>query len=83
MEAKECNDQQRLKTQKNKIHAGAREVLQHGLGNFVWDSSGRRGEVGCSRKKLIAGDRRAEIGMRIFGARGPLKRTLVASSSAT
>ena len=37
---------------KKKIHARARKVLQHGIGNFVWTSGGGRGEVGGSHKKF-------------------------------
>ena len=38
MEGKQCKNQERLKMCRKKIHARARKVLQHGIGNFVWAS---------------------------------------------
>ena len=35
-----------------KIHAIARKVLEHGIGNFVWGSGSGGGKVGGSRKKF-------------------------------
>ena len=38
-----------------KIHARARKVLQHGIGNFVSASGSGRGEVGGRRKRFSGG----------------------------
>ena len=37
---------------KKKIHARARKVLQHGIGDFALASGVGRGEVGGSREKF-------------------------------
>ena len=58
---------------KKKIHAGARKVLWHGIGNFVWASGSGRGEVRGSCKKFSRGK----------VARGSSELGKVASDSAT
>ena len=45
---------------KKKIHARARKMLEHGIGNFVWASGSRRGKVGGSRKKFSGREGRAK-----------------------
>ena len=42
----------KIKNLKKKIHARARKVLQHGIGNFVWASGSGRGKVGGNRNKF-------------------------------
>ena len=55
---------------KKKIHARARKMLWHGIGNFVWASGSGRGEVGDSRKKLSGSEGRAKGRVRLLRARG-------------
>ena len=43
-----------------KIHATARKVLYHGIGNFDWASGSGRGEVSGSRKKIQWGRRESK-----------------------
>ena len=38
---------------KKKIHARARKMLQHKIGNFVWASGSGQGYVGGSRKNSV------------------------------
>ena len=57
MEGKECKVQERWK---KKIHARARKVLLHEIGNFVWASGSGGREVGGSRKKFGGGERKAK-----------------------
>ena len=45
---------------KKKIHATARKVLYHGIGNFVWASGSGQGEVGGIRKNFSGRERRAK-----------------------
>ena len=59
-----------IKSVKKKIHARARKVLWHGIGNFVWASGSGRGEVGGSRKKFSGGEGRAKGRVRLLKARG-------------
>ena len=66
-----------------KIHAGAKEVLQHGVDHYLWVGSGGRGEVGGIREKFTGGERRAEKEMRFYEAQGPPELKQVASGSAT
>ena len=63
-----------------KIHAGAREVLQHKLGDFVWASGGGRREVGHSRNKFSEGEQRE---MKLLGVQNPTLFRQVAPDSAT
>ena len=37
---------------KKKIHTIARNMLSHGIGNFVWASGSGLGKIGGNRKKL-------------------------------
>ena len=53
---KEINDHRseirrpiKIKDEKNKIRAGARDELQLKVENPIWASSGRREDVGCNR----------------------------------
>ena len=55
---------------KKKIHARARKMLQHGIGNFVWTSGSAGGTVCASRKKFSWGKRRAKGRVRLYRARG-------------
>ena len=57
-----------IKDLKKKIHARARKMLQHGIGNFVWASGG--GKVGGIRKKFSERHRRARGRVRLHRARG-------------
>ena len=41
---------------KKKIHARARKMVQHGIGNFVWASGSEGEKVGGSRKKFSGGE---------------------------
>ena len=66
-----------------KIHARARKVLYHGIGNFVWASGNGRGEVGGGPKKFSGSERRAEGQVRLLMARGSAELREVASGSAT
>ena len=68
---------------KKKIHARARKVLQHGIGNFVWASGSGRGEIGGSRKKFSERERKAEGRVRLCRARGSAELRDVASGSDT
>ena len=74
-----------IKDVKKKIHARARNMLEHGIGNFVWasGSGGGRGEVGGSRKKFSGGERRAEGRVRLLRERGSVELIEVVSGSAT
>ena len=45
---------------KKKIHARARKMLQHGLGNFFWTSGSAGGTVYGSREKFSWGKRTSE-----------------------
>ena len=68
---------------KKKIHARARKMVQHGIGNFVWASGSGREEVGGSRMKFNGRERRAKGQVRLHRARGSVKLREVASGSAT
>ena len=68
---------------KKKIHARARKMLQHRIGNFVGASGSGWGEVGGSCKKLSGGERRAEKCVRLLRANGLAELREVASGSAT
>ena len=68
---------------KKKIHARARKVLQHGIGNFVWANGSGRGKVGGSRKKFSESERRAKRRVRLHGARSSAEVGKVPSGSAT
>ena len=68
---------------KKKIHARARKMLYHGIGNIVWDNGSGRGEVVGSRKKFSETERRAKGRVRLHGARGSAELREVASGSAT
>ena len=67
---------------KKKIHAKARKMLWHGIGNFVWASGSERREVGGSCKKFTRGERRAEEQVRLLRACGSAELGKVASGSA-
>ena len=64
-----------------KIHARARNVLQHRIGNFVW-ASGSGQEVRGSCKKFSRRERRAKGRVRLLKARGSAELREVASGSA-
>ena len=68
---------------KKKIHARARKVLWHGIGNFVWASGSGWGKIGGSRKKFRGSEWRAKGRVRLHRARGSAELREVASSSAT
>ena len=68
---------------KKKIHARARKMHQHGIGNFVWASGSGGEKVGGSRKKFSGEERRAEGRIRLLRARGSAELGKVASGSAT
>ena len=68
---------------KKKIHARARKMLQHRIGNFVWANGSGRGEVGGSRKKFSEGERRVEGRVKLLRAPGTAEFREVASGSAT
>ena len=67
---------------KKKIHARARKMFEHGIGNFVWTSGGGRGEVGGSRKKFSGREERAKGRVRLLRARGSAELREVASGTA-
>ena len=73
----------KIENVKKKIHARARKVLQHGIGNFVWASGSGRGKVGGSRKKFSGGEKRAEGRVRLLRARDSAELGKVAFGSAT
>ena len=73
----------KIEDMKKKIHARARKVLQHGIGNFVWASGSGRGKVGDSRKKFSESERRAKGRVRLHRARGSVELREVASGSTT
>ena len=58
------------KDMKKKIHARARKVLYHGIGNFVWASGSEGGKIGGSRMKFSESERRAKGRVRLHRARG-------------
>ena len=66
-----------------KIHARARKMIQHRIGNFVWASGSGGEKVGGSRKNFSGRGRRAEGRMRLQGARGSAELREVAFDSAT
>ena len=68
---------------KKKIHARARKMLYHGIGNFVWASGGGGAKVGDSRMKFSGRERRAEGRVRLLRARGSAELREVASGSAS
>ena len=68
---------------KKKIHARAKKVLLHGIGNFVWASGSGWGKVGGSREKFSGRERRAKGRMRLHRARGSAELSEVTSGSAT
>ena len=68
---------------KKKIHARARKMLLHGIGNFVWASGSGWGKVGGSREKFSGRERRAKGRVRLHRARGLAEHSEVASGSAT
>ena len=45
---------------KKKVHARARKMLLHGMGNFVWAGGSGREKAGGSHKKFSGGERRAK-----------------------
>ena len=49
---KETQRPENIENVKTKIHARARKVLQHGIGNFVWASGSGGKKVGGSCKKF-------------------------------
>ena len=67
---------------KKKIHARARKVLQHGIGNFVRASGSGGRKVSGSRKKFGEGERKAEGRVRLLRACGSAELTEVASGFA-
>ena len=67
MEGKQCKDQKKIEEVKKKIHARARKVLWHEIGDFVWASDRERGEVCSSREKFSGREVEPERGMRSSG----------------
>ena len=59
-----------VKDVKKKIHARARQMLLHGIGNFVWASTSGGGEVGGNRKTFSWRKKRAKGRVRLLRARG-------------
>ena len=80
---KEMRSPGRIEYVKKKIHARARKMLQHGIGNFVWVSGSGRGEVEGSRKKLSGRERGAKGRVRLHRARDSAELREVASGAAT
>ena len=68
---------------KKKIHARARKMLQHGIGNLVWASGRGRGKVRGSCMKFSRRERKAKGRVRLLRARGSAELTEVASGFAT
>ena len=68
---------------KKKIHARARKVLWHGIGNFVWASGSGGGKVRGSHKKFSGKERRTEEQVRLLRARGSAELRRLAPGSAT
>ena len=73
----------KIEDRKKKIHARARKMLLHGIGNFVWASGSGGGKVGGSRMKFSGSERRAKRPVRLHRARGSAELREVASGSAT
>ena len=67
---------------KKKIHARARKMLKHGIGNFVWTSGGGRGKVGGSLEKFSKGEGGEKGRVRLHRARGSVQLGKVASGFA-
>ena len=63
----------KIKDVKEKIHARPRELLQHGVGNFVWASvvKEERLTLGWNYKKFSKSKWKAESLMRFFRVGGP------------
>ena len=57
---KEMQSPGEMEDVKKKIHARARKMLYHGIGNFVWASGSGQGKVGGSCKKFSDRKMRAE-----------------------
>ena len=72
----------KIENVKTKIHAIARKVLYHGIGNFVWASGSGQGEFKGSRKKFSWGERRAKGRVRLLKARGLVEHGKIAFGSA-
>ena len=66
-----------------KIHARARKMLYHVIGNFVWARGSAREEVGGSHKKFSGRERRANGQVRRLRGSGMTKLREIASGSAT
>ena len=49
-----------------KIQVKERKVLQRGVGNSIWDSSGGKGQVGYSHKKCLVEVSREKKGERDY-----------------
>ena len=65
------NSPRPIEDMKNKIHARAREVFQHRVGNSLCaGSNGKRRKISGSSKKFTAGEMREEREMRILGPGG-------------
>ena len=73
----------KIENMKKKIHARARKVLWHEIGNFVWVSGSGREEVRGSRKKFSRGEGRAKGRVRFLQTSGSAELRKVASGSAT
>ena len=73
----------KIKNVKKKIHARAKRVLLHGIGNFVWASGSEREKIGGSRKKFSDGEGRAEGRVRFRRKHGSAELGDVACGSAT
>ena len=54
----------KIENVQKKINARARNVLWHGIGNFVWGSGSGRGKICDSREKFSRGERKIQRGSR-------------------
>ena len=57
----------KIENMQEKINAKAKKMLYHGIGNFVWASGSRRGEVCGSREKFSKSKGKAKRRMWIGG----------------
>ena len=73
----------KIKNVQEKIHAKARNVLQHSIGNFVWARGSGRGEVYGSSEKFNRGEEGAEVRMTLVRAPDSVELGQVTSGSAT
>ena len=71
-----------IENMKKKIHAKARKMLQHGIGNFVWTSGSGRREV-CGSRKKFAEKRESKRTSETPQSRGSAELGKVVTGSAT